>query len=425
MYKRLFNQLNKILLVKFAGTFGSEMLQFAISLYILKRTGSALSMGVSLITGPLVDVVIMPFVGYIVDTVPHKMIMIVSQIVTSVSLLVFSLCFNLWPAGYFYILIGLIIMLEITDCLLSTTIQSSLIQLFPSDELQKVNSLSQSITSLAEFLAPILGAMLYTMVNIVVFADLEIIFEVIALLGILVLKFDYKKTEKIVDEEASEETANKTSIIGNFLDGFRYMLKQKLIFILTLSSGALNFFFASMNIGYPYLLVKTLKLSNVQYGMTDSAMAVGMILGGLILSKIHLRFNPIMFSYVALIVFSIIVSSVGLSTITNFKAQVITIIFIIINATNGCLLTFMNTPLDTFLQETVPPDMQGRVFNIDETLSTVLMPLGTMFFGVLFDHYNAVIIFFAAGAAMLLLAIVTIWIILKKDYLKNQGTINN
>lgn len=33
MYKRLFNQLNKILLVKFAGTFGSEMLQFAISLY--------------------------------------------------------------------------------------------------------------------------------------------------------------------------------------------------------------------------------------------------------------------------------------------------------------------------------------------------------------------------------------------------------
>lgn len=316
-------------------------------------------------------------------------------------------------------------MLEITDCLLSTTIQSSLIQLFPSDELQKVNSLSQSITSLAEFLAPILGAMLYTMVNIVVFADLEIIFEVIALLGILVLKFDYKKTEKIVDEEASEETANKTSIIGNFLDGFRYMLKQKLIFILTLSSGALNFFFASMNIGYPYLLVKTLKLSNVQYGMTDSAMAVGMILGGLILSKIHLRFNTIMFSYVALIVFSIIVSSVGLSTITNFKAQVITIIFIIINATNGCLLTFMNTPLDTFLQETVPPDMQGRVFNIDETLSTVLMPLGTMFFGVLFDHYNAVIIFFAAGAAMLLLAIVTIWIILKKDYLKNQGTINN
>lgn len=425
MYKKLFNQLNKILLVKFAGTFGSEMLQFAISLYILKRTGSALSMGVSLITGPLVDVVIMPFVGYIVDTVPHKMIMIVSQVVTSVSLLVFSLCFNLWPTGYFYILIGLIVMLEITDCFLSTTIQSSLIQLFPNDELQKVNSLSQSITSLAEFLAPILGAMLYTMVNIVVFADLEIIFELIALLGILVLKFDYKKTERTVDEGASDETASKTSIIGNFLDGFRYMLKQKLIFLLTLSSGALNFFFASMNIGYPYLLVKTLKLSNVQYGMTDSAMAVGMILGGLILSKIHLRLNPIMFSYVALIIFSIIVSSVGLSTITNFKAQVITVIFIIINATNGCLLTFMNTPLDTFLQETVPPGMQGRVFNIDETLSTVLMPLGTMFFGALFDHYNAVIIFFAAGAAMLLLAIVTIWIILKKDYLKDQGTINN
>lgn len=40
-----------MLVLKFAGTFGSSMLSFAIGLYILHRTGSALSMGVTMITG--------------------------------------------------------------------------------------------------------------------------------------------------------------------------------------------------------------------------------------------------------------------------------------------------------------------------------------------------------------------------------------
>ncbi|WP_125607217.1 hypothetical protein [Lapidilactobacillus bayanensis] len=58
MKNKIDQQLLKMLLLRFSGTFGSGMLDFAIGLYILKQTGSALSMGISLITGPLVSLVL-------------------------------------------------------------------------------------------------------------------------------------------------------------------------------------------------------------------------------------------------------------------------------------------------------------------------------------------------------------------------------
>ncbi|WP_257614345.1 hypothetical protein [Oenococcus oeni] len=77
------------------------MLSFAIGLYILRRTRSALGMGISLVTGPIVSLCITPFVGYAVDTYSHKKIMIASQLGTIVSLLLFALFFIEFPNIYF------------------------------------------------------------------------------------------------------------------------------------------------------------------------------------------------------------------------------------------------------------------------------------------------------------------------------------
>jgi MFS family permease len=95
--RKISPQMLRILIIKFAGTFGSAMLSFAIGLYILRRTGSALSMGVSLITGPLATVLLTPLVGYIVDTMKHKRIMVLAQIATSITLVAFALIFRVWP----------------------------------------------------------------------------------------------------------------------------------------------------------------------------------------------------------------------------------------------------------------------------------------------------------------------------------------
>ena len=412
---KISTQMLKMLVIKFAGTFGSGMLNFAIGLYILHRTGSALGMGVSMITGPIVSLILTPFVGYIVDTMNHRKIMITAQITTSLGLLVFGLVFHNWPAQYFPELIGLIILLQVTDNFLSTSLTASLVQLFKGAELQRVNSLNQSITSLAAFLAPIIGALVYTLVAIDTFAYIEILFEVTALIGIVFLNFNLVKTteknkavqldtaDSLIDAQnpTAEADGPKESIWQNFQAGFHYLRHQKLMLIMMISSAGINFFFAALNVGEPYLLVNTLKLSNTQYGITDSAFAVGMFLGGLLLGAINLKQHPVNISYTCLAVLSGLLFILGIPELVGWTNSVNTIYYVVLNAFNGIILVFINTPIMTFMQQLIPHHMQGRVFSLSSTIGMMMMPLGTILYGAMFDHMTAFPIFVITGVVLL------------------------
>ncbi|MDN6968377.1 MFS transporter [Oenococcus sp. UCMA 17063] len=399
---RVNNNLSRILIAKFFGTFGSEMLSFAIGLYILRRTGSALGMGISLVTGPIVSLCITPFVGYAVDTYSHKKIMIASQVGTIASLLLFALFFIEFPNIYFVELVVLITLLAVSDGFLTTAVQASLAQLFGKDDLQRANSLNQSTSSLAEFLAPVLGAVVYTLINLDMFAYIEVGFETVALIAIIFLKF--LKNSKISDAEDLQVADTESHIVSNFMEGLRFLWENKLYLVFSGSSGAINFFFATINIGLPFFLVDKLHLTNTQYGFTESAFAGGMFLGGLVLSRLNFKTQSLKVAYFSLSIFSLIVSLIGLPNLIALPKGAYTILFIAINIVLGSLLVFSNTPVDVYMQQHIPEKMQGRVFSMDETVSSILMPAGTIVFGILFDQFNTFVVFAFGGLVMLVLS---------------------
>lgn len=424
---KLSKQMIKMLIIKFAGTFGSGMLSFAIGLYILHRTGSALGMGVSMITGPIVSLVLTPFVGYVVDTMNHRKIMMIAQSATSLGLIAFGLVFHAWPQQYYVELIALIVLLQVTDNFLSTTLTASLIQLFEGDELQQVNSLNQSITSLASFLAPIIGALVYTVVAIDTFAYIEVIFEVAALVGIMLLKYDQvAATDTTTDAEAvAVETEHEAgavqaaeSVWQNFREGFNYLRHQKLMLLMSFSSAGINFFFAALNVGEPFLLVTTLKLTNAQYGITDSAFAVGMFLGGILLSLINLKQHPIKVSYFFIGILSALLFVLGIPELTGWANGVNTIYYALMNGLFGVVLVFVNTPIASMMQQIIPQNMQGRMFSLSGTLSMMMMPLGTLIYGSVFDHTRAFPVFVVSGVLLLILTIGIVLTISRKHLLE-------
>ena len=389
--RKITKQMAILMVVKFAGNFGSAMLSFAIGLYVLKRTGSALGMGFTMITGPLLSLVLTPVVGYVVDTWHHRPIMVAAQVTTSLGLLGFFFAFRAAPQAYFPEVIGLLIVLQITDNFLSTALSASLVQLFADVQLQAVNSYNQSIQSLASFLAPIIGAVVYTLVSIGSFALIEIGFELVALVGILAFKF----------HPAPAREATHESVGQNFKAGFAYLRQQKLIFLLGLTAALINFFFAAVNVGEPFVLVHALRLSNSQYGITESAFAVGMFVGGIVLSQIHLRSHPVMVSYRFIILLSVTLMLVGVPVLTPWGNGVNTWFYFFMNAATGFCLVFTNTPMSVFMQQTIPQHMQGRVFSLFSTMATLLMPLGTLLYGVLFDHLAAPAIYVVTGLLLI------------------------
>ncbi|WP_158661743.1 MFS transporter [Enterococcus timonensis] len=421
-----------MLILKFAGTFGSGMLNFAIGLYILRQTGSALSMGIPMITGPVVALVLTPFVGFLVDTKNRRKIIITAQIATSLGLLLFAGLFKAMPQHYYPELIGLIIVLQVTDNFLSTALTASLVQLFDPEQLQQVNSLNQSVQSLAVFLAPIIGAVIYTWVPIDTFALLEIIFELLALWAVLRLRFDL--TEISVPEngpvviDAMENTARnqvtsdsalleKESVWSNFSAGFKYMRSQKLLLALMIFTPSINFIFGAVNVGQPFLLVEVLKINDQQYGLTESGFALGMFFGGLLLSRLVLKSHPIKVSVRNIILLSVILVLTGVPALFNWTNYANTIFFFLLNLANGVILVFINTPTYTFMQKQVPVQMQGRIFSLVGTISMILMPLGTLVFGFLFDHFATSPIFINSGLVLLVFSNLFLIILQRKKLL--------
>lgn len=416
MRAKVDGQLLKMLILRFAGIFGSSMLSFAIGLYILQETGSALSMGISLVTGPLVSLILTPFVGYIVDNKNHKKIMLLCQFTISVALALFALIFQLFPEHYYIELIFLIIVLQITDNFFGTTIMASLVELFPEEKLQQVNSLTQSVSSVSTFLAPIMSSIIYSFISLGSFALLEIIFELVAFGMILGLKFNP------VIEEMGEKENNEVqgSIWENFREGFSYIRKEKLILIMMLTGSVINFFFAAINVGLPFVLVNVLHFSNSQYGLTESAFALGMFIGGIVLSKITLKRHPMAISYLNLLVVALLLIAMSWPLLFSTTPVGQTVYFFFLNSFLGIALVFVNTPINTFMQQVIPGKIQGRIFSLSMTLSMILMPMGTLFYGMLFDLLSPILIFIVSGIIIFIVTLSFYTFVKRKNLLKKE-----
>ncbi|WP_263853616.1 MFS transporter [Lapidilactobacillus bayanensis] len=346
-----------------------------------------------------------------------------AQIAISLTLAVFAVIFHLFPAQYYPELIGLIIVLQMTDNFLSTTLTASLVELFPQHQLQQVNSLNQSISSVATFLAPILGSVIFSFVSLGNFALLEIFFELVALGMILLLHFDTNPNgvqETTANSDPNATTEAETEHVGiwqNFQAGFTFIWQQKLILVLMISSSALNFLFAAINVGEPFILVKVLRLSNSQYGLTESAFAVGMFLGGLLLSRLVLKKHPVVTSYLSLIIVGGLIMANALPLFFNGQAATRTIYYFLLNSILGGVLVFGNTPINTYMQQIIPPKMQGRFFSLSSTMSMILMPLGTLLYGALFDHFDARPLFIITGVIVVILSVGLLTVVTKRQLL--------
>lgn len=73
------------------------------------------------------------------------------------------------------------------------------------------------------------------------------------------------------------------------------------------------------------------------------------------------------------------------------------VIYLIIMGLMGVVMPLFNTPSIVILQETVKPDMYGRVFSIVNIIGSGIMPLSMILFGPLSDIISIEIILIIAG----------------------------
>ncbi|WP_430594693.1 MFS transporter [Isoptericola sp. QY 916] len=369
---------------------GSMLVQFAVMwhLTIVTQSGSVLML--SIVFGMLPQAFMSIFGGVWADRHSRKLLIIgadsaIAAITLALALLMLSGVDDLW-------LIYVALAVRSTFAGIQTPAVNAMVpQIVPAPQLIRINGINQSIQSGMMLLAPVVAAAIYASFDIVAVFFVDVVTAVLGI-GMLML---VTVPRLVRHDDAAPEGAGpeKPSYFGDLAAGVRYIRGHGAVkWLMTIFATTM------VLIGAPsYLtpLMVTRTFGDEVWKLTTNEVfwAAGMLAGGLAMAFVGTRVTH----RVALIVGSTLAAGVltaGLGLSTNMW------VFFVLGLLIGVTFTLMSAPSMAILQETVEPEMQGRVFGFVGIVMTVAMPLSMVVFGPLADRYSVQVLLVVAGALL-------------------------
>ncbi|MGW6192694.1 MFS transporter [Bacillus cereus] len=381
---------------KMTSLLGAGIYTFAMGLYVLKTTGSGMGFATTLICGSIPRMICGPIAGAVADRVNRKWLVIGTDLLSSLTMLIMFILATIFGPSLLFIYVSAAL-LSICASFYSVSLTSSIPNLVDEERIQKASALNQTASSLSNILAPIIGGVVFGFFSIKTFFLLNSITFFLAVIVQLFIVFDlYKK----------ELAESKEHFLTSIKEGFSYVKRQHEIYGLMKIAVGVNFFASALFVSLPYIIVQNLHLPSKQLGVVEGMLAVGMLIGAIVLSVRKEVNNPFRSVYIGLFLFA------GLSLCTVFPLLVTIpkvvsfIYYIAFMILTGISMMVVNIPMQVHIQKTTDPSYLGRVFGLLETISTAIAPLGMMVYGLLLDMLPTSIVMMTLGGGLLLVVLV-------------------
>ncbi|MCG1023301.1 MFS transporter [Sutcliffiella horikoshii] len=395
--KRATYHLYTFMISKLISTFGSQVYAFAISFYILQLTGSATSFATNLLCNILPRTLAGPFAGAITDRYSRKMIVIVSQIATTLAitgLLIYTLTSGLSLIAIY----TTTSILSLTSMFSGIAFTSSITGLIDQPRIQKATAMNQMAISFAAIGSPAVGGLLYGTVSIPVFLIIFILASIIAVILESTMNFRLFAVVNKIEEQ-------KETMWQSMKAGIRYLRVQSTILVILWISLLINFFFGAFEVGYSYILIENLKMQSQHFGFTQGAFSLGMLLMSVYFSaRKEVKF-PLIVSKRGIVGLGAIIGFIALPLLLPMVYWTMFGYYLVLMFCFGILIITVNTPLHVMFQKTIDDDYKGRVFSIVETMSMALTPLGMVIYGVLYDIFPAQWVLLLSAAMLIIITV--------------------
>ena len=376
---------------------GSSIFSFAIGLYVLKLTGSALNYAMTLMLSVIPMVIISPIAGVIADRVSKKWLVSGMDFINSIlfaALFIFSIYRQLTlPVIYIAI-----VLLNVFTTFFGIGIETAKPALVSSEKLIRINSLSKLIDSSATVLGPVIGGVVYAFVDI----KALILFSSIAYMISAISEWfiDYEFNLECRSYENYEKSGGNKSIRRDIMEGWKFFSGNRsllqLFFLFFMLNMLLGF---SVNVPLPYIINEVLRFSSSRFGMINSMFPIGLIIGTLTVEYVMKRVEFRKLLILMNILISMMASVIGLPVILGFDAGISLAFYCIVNIIIGIAIAYVDVPVMTILQNEVPRELLGRVLSLIMSLVKAMLPVALLCSGALTSRMPVQLIP-AAGAVI-------------------------
>ncbi len=377
--------------------FGNAILRFALPLYLLRETGSSALFGVVTACSLLPMIILSLLGGVLADRVNKRNIMVGLDFFTALVITGFYLLKGVLPTVPLFI-VTLMLLYGISGTY-QPAVQASIPLLVPKVKILSASAIVNQISSLAGFVGPIIGGMLYGVWGIESILKVSIVcFLLSAVMEIFIVIPFHKQTGE-----------NKISQIvkSDLQDSLHFLKTEKPIFMkVCIIIAGLNLFLSSMiTIGVPVIIVDNLAMTDQMLGITQGSLAVGGIIGGLLTVLFEKKLKPCK-AYIFLYLCAGFACIMGLGMLMTGSPMICYIVLSGMGTAITIVSTMFSIQMLAVVQTQTPSHLVGKVIACIMTIIMCSQPIGQLMYGLLFEilSQNIAVIIIGAGVISLFIA---------------------
>lgn len=385
------NWLKRFLIIWIGQAFsilGSKLVSFALIWWMTKETGSAMVLATASTIHYIPQIFIGPFIGALVDRWNRRRVLIIadSAIAVATLVLVFLFWTGLIQIWHVYVLLFL---RALGGTFHFPAMQASMTLLVPDKHLARVAGINQVVDGGINILGPALGAVLLAVLPVQGVLSIDVLTAAIAVGALLFIAIPQP-----VNTNAVERITPKV-VLNDVVEGFKYVSAWRGLMIILGVAMLMNFISAPTGTYIPLLVTDFFKGGVWHLGLIESLSGAGMILGGLILG-IWGGFKRKIFNLLAgLFVTGLSFFVIGLTPATLFLMAAGAFMV------QGIANTISNGGAISIFQSLIKADMQGRVFGLVGSLTSIISPIALLVSAPMVEQWGIKPIFTVSGVVFM------------------------
>ncbi len=373
LFKRDFTM---VVIGQIISLFGNAILRFALPLYLLRETNSSSLFGAVTASSFIPMIIFTLLGGVIADRKNKRNIMVILDFTTAAIILLFIPMLGKVPIVPLMIAV-LMILFGISGAY-QPAVQASIPLLTEKETLMKGNAVINMVSTLSGLLGPIIGGILFGSFGILPILFISTGCFVFSAVMEIFIHIPYVKQSdnKSVLRAAGSDLRECLAFVKNDKPIFLSVLVILALFNLVLS--------AAMVVGIPIMVVQVLEMSDTALGITEAAMGLGGLAGGIIAGTAAQKMK-LKNGWITLVLCSLAALFMGISLLEFIPPLVGYIIITAGSFGAMCAATMFSVSLFTAVQQQTPPHLLGKIMAVITAISSCSQPLGQAVYGVLFD----------------------------------------
>ena len=370
--------------------FGNAILRFALPLYLLRQTGSAALFGAVGAASFLPAVLCSPIGGVAADRISKRDIMAVLDFSTAGLILALALLLGRVPLVPLMV-VCLMLLYGIAGTY-QPAVQASIPLLAPADQLTRANAVINMVGTLSGLLGPVAGGVLFG-----AFGLRPILWVSI---GCFLFSAVMELFIRIPHHPRAAEGSMLSTVRRDLGESWQFVRREQPVFlsvmlVLALFNLVLS---AALIVGIPVAVVQVLRMSDGRLGLTQGAMGLGGLFGGVLAALLGKRLR-LRRGGVLLLSAGLTAAGMGLSLLPGVPPVPGWLGVTAMSFAVMVLSTLLVVVLSAAAQSRTPPDLMGKVMAFIMAVSNCVSPLGQAVYGTLFEAFPAWAVLLGAAAA--------------------------